>query len=35
MLDSDNAVKNEVANDKNAVGYVNESSVDGSVRIVR
>lgn len=35
VLDSDAAVKNEVANDKNAVGYVNESSVDGSVRVVR
>ena len=35
MLDSDAEVKNEVANDKNAVGYVNESSVDSSVRAVR
>jgi ABC-type phosphate transport system substrate-binding protein len=34
VLDSDAAVKNEVANDKNAVGYVDESSVDGSVRVV-
>ncbi|MGB8077595.1 MAG: hypothetical protein WCE58_00155 [Gallionella sp.] len=35
VLDSDSEVKNEVANDKNAVGYVDESSVDGSVRVVR
>lgn len=35
VLDSDADVKNEVAKDKNAVGYVNESSVDGSVRVVR
>jgi ABC-type phosphate transport system substrate-binding protein len=35
MLDSDREVKAEVARDKNAVGYVNESSVDGSVRVVR
>jgi ABC-type phosphate transport system substrate-binding protein len=35
VLDSDSEVKNEVANDKNAVGYVDESSVDGSVRAVR
>lgn len=35
MLDSDRDVKNEVARDKNAVGYVNESSVDGSVKAVR
>jgi ABC-type phosphate transport system substrate-binding protein len=35
MLDSDRDVKNEVSKDKNAVGYVNESSVDGSVRVVR
>ena len=35
VLDSDADVKNEVAKDKNAVGYVNESSADGSVRIVR
>lgn len=35
MLDSDAEVKNEVANDKSAVGYVDESSVDGSVRVVR
>lgn len=35
MLDSDTEVKNEVAQDKNAVGYVDESSVDGSVRVVR
>lgn len=34
MLDSDAEVKSEVAKDKNAVGYVNESSVDGSVRAV-
>jgi ABC-type phosphate transport system substrate-binding protein len=34
ILDSDADVKNEVAKDKNAVGYVNESSVDGSVRAV-
>jgi ABC-type phosphate transport system substrate-binding protein len=34
-LDSDAEVKNEVAKDKNAVGYVDESSVDGSVRAVR
>jgi ABC-type phosphate transport system substrate-binding protein len=35
VLDSDADVKFEVAKDKNAVGYVNESSVDGSVRAVR
>lgn len=35
VLDSDSEVKNEVANDKNAVGYVDESSVDGSVRVIR
>lgn len=35
VLDSDADVKNEVAKDKNAVGYVNESSVDGSVMAVR
>jgi ABC-type phosphate transport system substrate-binding protein len=35
VLDSDSDVKSEVARDKNAVGYVNESSVDGSVRAVR
>ncbi len=35
VLDSDVDVKNEVAKDRNAVGYVNESSVDGSVRVVR
>ena len=35
MLDSDIDVKNEVAKDRKAVGYVNESSVDGSVRAVR
>ncbi len=35
MLDSDTAVKNEVINDKNAVGYVDESTVDGSVKIIR
>ena len=35
MLDSDLDVKDEVSRDKNAVGYVNESSVDGSVREVR
>jgi ABC-type phosphate transport system substrate-binding protein len=35
VLDSDAAVKNEIANDKNAVGYVDESAVDGSVRVVR
>jgi ABC-type phosphate transport system substrate-binding protein len=35
VLDSDAAVKNEVANDKNAVGYVDESVVDASVRAVR
>ena len=34
VLDSDADVKSEVAKDKNAVGYVNESSVDGSVRAV-
>ena len=34
-LDSDAEVKNEVAKDKNAVGYVDESSVDGSVRAVQ
>jgi ABC-type phosphate transport system substrate-binding protein len=35
VLDSDADVKNEVAKDKNAVGYVDESSVDQSVRVVR
>jgi ABC-type phosphate transport system substrate-binding protein len=35
MLDSDREVKDEVSKDKNAVGYVKESSVDGSVRAVR
>jgi ABC-type phosphate transport system substrate-binding protein len=35
MLDSDAEVKNEVAQDKNAVGYVDESSVDGSVKVIR
>lgn len=35
ILDSDRDVKAEVARDRNAVGYVNESSVDGSVRVVR
>lgn len=35
VLESDSDVKNEVAKDKNAVGYVDESSVDGSVRVVR
>jgi ABC-type phosphate transport system substrate-binding protein len=35
VLDLDTDVKFEVARDKNAVGYVNESSVDGSVRAVR
>ncbi len=34
VLDSDAEVKAEVAKDKSAVGYVNESSVDGSVRAV-
>jgi ABC-type phosphate transport system substrate-binding protein len=34
VLDSDADVKAEVAKDKNAVGYVNESSVDGSVRVI-
>lgn len=34
VLPSEAAVLKEVANDKNAVGYVNESSVDGSVRAV-
>ena len=34
VLGSDDEVKSEVAKDKNAVGYVNESSVDGSVRAV-
>jgi ABC-type phosphate transport system substrate-binding protein len=35
MLDSDREVKAAVTSDKNAVGYVNESSVDKSVRVVR
>lgn len=35
MLDSDTDVKNEVAKDKGAVGYIDEASVDGSVRVVR
>jgi hypothetical protein len=35
MLDSDADVKNEVAKNKNAVGYVDESNADGSVRVVR
>lgn len=35
LLDADRDVKNEVARDKNAVGYVNESSVDASVRVIR
>lgn len=35
VLNSDAEVKNEVAKDKNAAGYVNESSVDESVRAVR
>jgi ABC-type phosphate transport system substrate-binding protein len=35
VLNSDADVKNEVAKDKNAVGYVNESSVDESVRVIR
>ncbi len=34
ILDSDDDVKSEVAKDKNAVGYVSEASVDGSVRAV-
>lgn len=34
MLDSEADIKAEVAKDKNAVGYINESSVDGSVRAV-
>jgi ABC-type phosphate transport system substrate-binding protein len=35
VLNSDAEVKNEVAKDKNAVGYVDESSVDTSIRVVR
>lgn len=35
VLDSDADVKKEVAKDKDAVGYVDESSLDGSVRVVR
>lgn len=35
VLESDDDVKAEVAKDKNAVGYVNESSVDATVRAVR
>ena len=35
MLDSDADVKAEVAKNKDAVGYIDESSADGSVRIVR
>lgn len=35
MLESEADIKSEVAKDKNAVGYVNESSVDSSVRVVR
>lgn len=35
ILESDSEVKKEVARDVNAVGYVDESSVDGSVRAVR
>jgi ABC-type phosphate transport system substrate-binding protein len=35
VLNSDAEVKREVADDKNAVGYVDESSVDASVRAVR
>jgi hypothetical protein len=35
VFNSDADVINEVAKEKDAVGYVNESSVDKSVRIVR
>jgi ABC-type phosphate transport system substrate-binding protein len=35
VLDSDVEVMGEVAKDKSAVGYVDQSSVDGSVRVVR
>lgn len=35
VLDSDAEVISEVAKDKNAVGYVDQSSLDGSVRVVR
>ena len=35
VFSSDSDVKSEVAKDKNAVGYVNESSVDDSVRAIR
>jgi len=35
VLDSDVDVTNEVAKDKNSVGYVDESNVNGSVRVVR
>jgi hypothetical protein len=34
MLNSETEMVNEIAKDKNAVGYVNESSANGSVRIV-
>lgn len=34
MLASEADVKNEVAKDKDAVGYVNESSADASVRVI-
>jgi ABC-type phosphate transport system substrate-binding protein len=35
VFDSDVDVTNEVAKDKNSVGYVDESNVTGSVRVVR
>lgn len=35
VLESDSEVKAEVAKDVNAVGYINESSVDGSVQAIK
>ena len=35
MLNSDTEMKSEIIKDKNAVGFVDESSVDASVRAVR
>lgn len=34
MLDSDEEVRNAVANNKNAIGYVKASSANGSVKVV-
>ena len=35
VLSSDDAVKKAVASEKNAVGYIKESSVDSTVKVVR